>query len=399
MKIIFVADYKQAHPRGFSLCDGFLSLGHNCKYITFKDDADFISSEKKLHSFRKFAYIKRSKIDKFQNIIPSRLFKILWPLLSISLIELCKVPGILKALNKHNLDDADLIIISYSPLSLVIASILSKKARQVKKLVDWRDPYLNNHNIPNNKLRTMIRGFIMRFIDNRVDYHITVSEGFNKRLIDTCKKPIHVIPNGSNNRNALLEEHKKALLEDKKNIKINYFGSIYMHRQPIDDFLLQLERYMLKNDKFVEVNLYGTNKKVIKKLLKDIELSRVSVNTLPRLSYEEFLGKINEGDVNLVIGWNKRIDDHFKGSGVLPTKFWECLGLNVPLLVYSQNTFDEIRSVASEKYSLPIVHDYESLVTFFDSISKKVWSIDTSEFTFQTRAKQILEYINDKENI
>ena len=135
------------------------------------------------------------------------------------------------------------------------------------------------------------------------------------------------------------------------------------------------------------------------KLIKNIELSRVSINVLPRLSYEEFLGKINEGDINLVIGWNKRIDDHFIGSGVLPTKFWECLGLNVPLLVYSQNTFDEIRSVASEKYSLPIVHDYESLVTFFDSISKKVWRIDTSEFTFQTRAKQILEYINDKENI
>ena len=170
MKIIFVADYKQAHPRGFSLCNGFLSLGHDCKYITFKEDEELISSEKKLHSFRGFTYLKKSKIDKLQNIIPSRLYKILWPVLSNSFIELCKVPSILKDLNKHNLDDADVIIISYSPLSLVIASILSIKARSVKKIVDWRDPYLNNHNVPKNKLRTMIRGFIMRFIDNKVEF-------------------------------------------------------------------------------------------------------------------------------------------------------------------------------------------------------------------------------------
>ena len=246
MKIIFIADYRQAHPRGFSLCDGFLSLGHDCKYITFKEDEELISSEKKLHSFRGFTYLKKSKIDKLQNIIPSRLYKILWPVLSNSFIELCKVPAILKALNKHNLDDADLIIISYSPLSLVIASILSKKARSVKKIVDWRDPYLNNHNIPKNKLRTLVRGFIMHLIDHNVDYHITVSEGFNDRLVDTCKKPIHVIPNGSNNQNAPSEQHKIVHLEDKKNIKINYFGSIYMNRQPVDDFLLQLEMYVLK---------------------------------------------------------------------------------------------------------------------------------------------------------
>ena len=90
-----------------------------------------------------------------------------------------------------------------------------------------------------------------------------------------------------------------------------------MNRQPVDDFLLQLEMYVLKNDKFVEVNFYGTNEKVINKLIKNIELSRVSINVLPRLSYEEFLIRINEGDINLVIGWNKRVDDYFNGSGVL----------------------------------------------------------------------------------
>ena len=90
--------------------------------------------------------------------------------------------------------------------------------------MDWRDPYLNNHNIPKNKLRTLVRGFIMHLIDHNVDYHITVSEGFNDRLVDTCKKPIHVIPNGSNNQNAPSEQHKIVHLEDKKNIKINYFG-------------------------------------------------------------------------------------------------------------------------------------------------------------------------------
>ena len=66
----------------------------------------------------------------------------------------------------------------------------------------------------------------------------------------------------------------------------------------------------------------------------------------------------------------QRVDDYFNGSGVLPTKFWECLGLSVPLLIYSQNTFDEIRNVASEKYSLPIVHDYESLVAFLNQYQK-----------------------------
>ena len=108
-----------------------------------------------------------------------------------------------------------------------------------------------------------------------------------------------------------------------------------------------------------------------------------------KLPYDEFIMASRLGDINLVLGWDPRSDDIYNGAGILPTKFWECLGIGIPLLIYSHNEFDEMKRVAQEKFGLPVVSDSQSMQKFFEELHTRCWYHNSPEFSFEFRAQEL----------
>lgn len=391
MKVLFFADYAEAHPRGFSLCKGMQESGIQCEYTTFIEHADRIEAEKSYYGFDNFTFIANPVSSKFQRLIPTRLYKSFWPFFSITFLEIIKSIEIHINIRKRDFSDVDCVVLSYSPLSIILGVIYCSKLRSIPKIVDWRDPYLYNHNTKFPKLRLFIRKFILKLIDRKVDHHITVSSGFKERLKAICIRPITIISNGSNQS---LFEHGETNygfrnFECAEDFSINYFGSVYKDRQPLISCLRNLEEYCVKSNCRVTLNFYGTNEKVITQIISGQDFKFLKIILHKKLPYDEFIMASRLGDINLVLGWDPRSDDIYNGAGILPTKFWECLGIGIPLLIYSHNEFDEMKRVAQEKFGLPVVSDSQSMQKFFEELHTRCWYHNSPEFSFEFRAQEL----------
>ena len=389
--ITLIADYAHAHPRVISLSNELQKLGYSANYLVFATDFKTVEAEKSIFTYSKLCLLGQSQFDKLQRYIPSRLMKYGWPIFSTTLLEILKIPYVIKTLFLNKNKMGNILFISYSPLSVLLGGVIVGRLCKKSIIVDWRDLYLNNHNIKLNVFRKIMRFCIFKFIDFTADCHFTVSEGLKDNLVKVTKKPVHILKNGSNRLGNI------TISSDPQIISIKYFGSIYYGKQPLADFMKHLEALPLVQKENIQLIFYGTNKKLVKRVISDIGGLSVDVTVKPRLNYASFLKEIHHSGINLVLGWIGDPHDKF-GGGVLPTKFWECYSSNTSLLVYAPSKNDELRLNCSE-LNVSYVSDTDGILEFLNGKDTQAAAVEKTDVSFNLRAKQFLSLVNEMKDV
>ena len=385
--VSLIADYLHAHPRVISLANELQKMDCTTNYFAFSDHMQTVESEKDIFDSANLCLLGQSRFDKLLRFIPSRFMKFGWPIFSISLFECLKVPYVIKSLIRHKEELGDVLFVSYSPLSVLIGGAIVGRIGNKMVIIDWRDLYLDNHNVKFNFLRKLIRYSIFKFIDFLADRHFTVSEGLRKRLVTYTKKPVHILKNGSNRLvNAVT-------FKESQTVAVRYFGSVYYGKQPLGDFMSHLEALAVVERRNIQLEFYGTNKKVVNRVISDIGGFSGEISIRPRLSYESFLKEINHSGVNLVLGWIGEPSDEF-GGGVLPTKFWECYSSDTPLLVYAPSDNDELRRNCAE-LNVRCVSDSEGIREFLEGMNFGLTRDEKSDVSFRVRAEQLIDILDE----
>lgn len=290
--------------------------------------------------------------------------------------------------------EADVIIATSPPWSMLLAGLFLKYRYKKKLVLDYRDNFSYCHEMPGGRLAKKFEFLIDRWLVKRADALVTISDPM-KKYYSQFGKETYVVSNGYD-----YDAMELARLNVNKTghgaTVIRYMGIISEGRVPVN-FIKALARIQqLEPAKFarIKVEIYG-NGAVLKKYLKNNypTLSSTSCfSFFDFVPYSDSLKLILESDYLL---FSETSDlSNLSTQGILTTKLFEYLGSGRPVLAdISDKTlagkligscgFRNLVSISSDDF-----FDVMSKESFFDRKCEEV----SEEILFYTRKNQAALY-------
>lgn len=217
----------------------------------------------------------------------------------------------------QNKKEYDFIIITGGPfMHFTLTKFLSKK-NNCKVVLDFRDPFANNHRFKSGALKEQIKKFYekksLRFADMVISVNQYILNNFKNN-----RTPTAVIPNGYDERKLI---NKKKLIKHSKTCFV-YAGKFYSGCSPTI-FINVLTRLNLKT----KLVYMGRNFDRISKFSTQLDLEN-----LGELSYSSTLSQILSSDIGLVFTEGKEFETL--------TKPFDYVACNKTILVITEGETD-----------------------------------------------------------
>jgi hypothetical protein len=308
-------DFTESVPKGVCLYE-FSSLGRLKE--SFSDGKDFVPrySDKKS--------IKRKIKDFVMNIfgqIPD-------PRLPFALsLFFRKLPIDLES----RINDADYIIATTPPWSMLLAGVLLKIKYKKKLVIDYRDHFSYCHEMPGGWLAKKLEYYLDKWIVNNSDVVITISEPM-KTYYSQFSKDVFVVTNGYDSESI---DSARVIANDYENnegVVIRYMGIVSEGRIPRSfiSALNNLSKFDEAKLNKIRIEFFG-NAALLKKYLDENYPNILKIFFFyDFVLYRESLKLMIESDYLL---FSETSDlSNLSTQGILTTKLFEYLGSGRPVL-------------------------------------------------------------------
>lgn len=231
---------------------------------------------------------------------------------------------------KRSLQEADIIIGSSPPWTMILAAYLASKRFKKKLIFDVRDQFSNCHEMPGSKVAKKIEYIIDKFLCRNNDALVAISSPM-KEYYSRFSKNTHVIMNGYDEEK-IQQANKKTFDENKNEIIIRYMGIVSPGRVPVE-LTEALSKYLEKNKFFpkkLKIEFYG-HADIMKEY---IEENFRELNDyfffFPPVPYEESMRLIRTSNYTLFSETSKI--NSLSAQGILTTKLFEYIGSGSTIL-------------------------------------------------------------------
>jgi hypothetical protein len=354
MNILILSDIGMASPRILNIAEGLNEIGHQTYLLT----PSMTRKQRKLFGVDLYTnlnliYLKNFRMRYFRHntVLTSKLMRIMYKVLDkirfhskISRLQIneyqmlkihATVNQTLRVVDKHKID---ILLTSSGPISMQVIGNKIKEQRQITWIADYQDLWSQNHN---SKVYSKVQ--FKRFekqILRSADGVITVSENFSKKLSSIYSGFISTIYLG------YILSPKITKTAKSSRLMILYSGQVYSKYQKLFEFL----DCIIKNQNLFEhcdFVFAGQSSKLVKNYFSEKRLKVPTNFTLIGfVDRKKSIELQHRADILLIFKWENPNE-----TGILPTKFFEYVSANKPILAYGTTKRDEL-SIFIFKYNL-----------------------------------------------
>lgn len=242
----------------------------------------------------------------------------------------------------------DIIYSSSYPFSSHVLAYLLSKNCDIQWFAELRDPWIDDHtNLKPSKIKTNIDSIFSKFIFKKVSALVTVSEVWRTNLQDIYNKKTYVIRNGfvlNHVEEDLSFNDVLIKIKESKKKKIIYTGSIHSKNQNMMCFL-EVFTKKPEFEKEYEFIYIGGQNDLIKEFLKKLNYKGDNVTLIGKVPLKLAIEIQKLADFLLIFNWksNRKIE-----KGIIPGKFYEYLGTNLPVLLWNEGIENELYSLCNQ---------------------------------------------------
>ena len=401
MNILIVSDLGIASPRIPNLAAGLIELNHKVYLFTPK----MTSRQMKNFGLELYPDLKiiqsnrfRMSYERWQNKY-LRKFWNLWCQLKVALANQnsknLKIyeehfPSIKKiipeVLNLVDTQQIDVLLTSSGPISMQIIGSKVRQVRDIKWIADYQDLWSLNHNSIKYNLKKY-NDFERNLLSN-CDGCITVSIDLSRRLSILFNGPIQTV------YLSFYRRHIKYINSRSEKTKILYTGQIYPKYQNLPEFLSSVVRIQnsLKHLEFIFV---GQSSTLVKHYFDSLNLSiPKNIILIPKINRNESLELQNLADLLLIFKWEDK-----NQLGVIPTKFYEYVSTNSPILAFGTKNSDEMSNLISSYQLGTQIYSGSELDKFLLNLTRdkinalRNLSIDSDFLSYKSQAKLLENFL------
>lgn len=401
MNILIISDLGIASPRIPNLASGLIELNHNVYLFTPK----MTSRQIKIFGLDLYTDLTiiqskyfRMSYERWQNKYLRKIWK-LWRQLNIMVANINSttvkikeehflsvkkvIPEILNLIDKHQID---ILLTSSGPISMQIIGRKIKLVRDIKWISDYQDLWSLNHNSTKYNSEEY-RDFESNLL-NRCDGCITVSEDLSRRMSILFKGPIQTV------YLAFFKKYIDHTNSESENIQILYTGQIYPNYQNLSEFLSSVVRIQ-NSSKHLEFIFVGQSSTLVKQYFESINLSIPNnIILIPKISRSESLKLQSLADLLLIFKWEDK-----NQLGVIPTKFYEYVSTNSPILAFGTKNSDEMSNLISSYQLGTQIYSGSELDKFLLNLTRdkinalRNLSIDSDFLSYKSQAKLLENFL------
>jgi hypothetical protein len=371
MNILILSDIGMASPRILNIAEGLNEIGHQTYLLT----PSMTRKQRKLFGVDLYTnlnliYLKNFRMRYFRNntVLTSKLMSIIYKVLDkirfhsrtirlqINEYQMLKIHATvnqtLRVVDKHKID---ILLTSSGPISMQVIGNKIKEQRQITWIADYQDLWSQNHN---SKAYSKVQ--FKRFekqILRSADGVITVSENFSKKMSFIYSGFISTIYLG------YMPSPKITKTAKSSRLTILYSGQVYSKYQKLFEFL----DCIIKNQNIFEhcdFIFVGQSSKLVKNYFSE---RRIKVPTnftlIGFVDRKKSIELQHRADILLIFKW-----ENLNETGILPTKFFEYVSANKPILAYGTTKRDELSNFIF-KYNLGYqISSSHELVLFLENL-------------------------------
>jgi len=250
-----------------------------------------------------------------------------------------------KLIERHKIDNFDLIISSFSPQEAHLVAIeFCKQFSTIPWIADMRDEMSANPYIDQTTKDNLKR------IEQDVDKHATAILSVSKPIVDDFRQLCPDVQLFEEIRNGFNHEFRRDVNQSTKNqiFTLGYFGTFYGSRKPTILFEA-LKELKLENDDFdFKVEIIGAhqNYSVPTEIAEKVHL-------YPALSYLDAIKKMAEMDVNV------QLHPRSKQKGIFTGKLFDYISVQKPVLALVDS--EDVAAQLIQEFSCGYVVEFSEL--------------------------------------
>ena len=240
-----------------------------------------------------------------------------------------------KAIELHEKENFDAVLISSTPVSVNLIASEIKKHCNIPWVADFRDLWTQNHYYPHNSIRKFFEQKLELKTLKHADALVTVSDPLTEDFKKLHKNiPVYTITNGYDP-----DEFASEDIHLDSNFSIIYTGRFYPGKLDPETFFIALKELVNENKinkNKIKVNFYGFFGKYLESLINKYKLQGI-VEEKGFLDREIILEKQKKSQLLLILNWNDP-----KQKGIITGKIFEYLAAQRPVLAIGANEDTEL---------------------------------------------------------
>ncbi len=233
--------------------------------------------------------------------------------------------------------EADVVIGSCPPWTMLLGAMIVKKRYGVPAIFDYRDHFADNWEMPGSRFAKWLERKVDRWLISRADQAVAISAPMRDYYAAMSDTPCALIMNGFDHEKVERAKLTTRVVEDDL-VRIRHTGIVTPPRVP-DAFFKALS-ILKKNSPEkackIQIEFYGYSdvfRVFIKNQYPDLE---EIVNFNATVPHHEALELMHSADYLLFCGTITQ--DNASARGVLTTKIFEYLGTGRPILAHTKLT-------------------------------------------------------------
>ena len=271
---------------------------------------------------------------------------------------------------------------------------------KVPWVADFRDPWANSSLYPFGSWRRWIDTKIERWILRHASQVITVSEGWKAQLTKTAPDmadKIAVIPNGFDHTDLTGLSHDTPT----DRFVLSYCGEFHGGKRNPKSLLQAIaelnDRGKINTENFKLVLIGGIEPQVVE-LVKRFGISHL-VEFTNYLAHRKALARMAKSSFGLII---TQTDEAAKGE--MTTKFYEYLGMRLPILALTPKDFEMAQTIETMKLGMVIdPGDVKGIATWINvqvsrfetnGSTQEFELVDPMQFSREAGASSLAAYLN-----
>jgi hypothetical protein len=373
-ELLFNEVDKRVNVIEFSFCDTSLVCKSNELNISRDSSANVLKRGSKVGPL---VYFKRKFINPiFGQIADYRLFNVLGFMIQYHL-------GLNSQLLKQYVCSSSTIISTAPPWPVHLLGGFLKKKFCAKHIVDYRDPFSNNHMF--SSFFTKLENLIDKIICRRADFVVTVSPSWVDLYSNKTNK-VKLIRNGFDI--SMFEDKHDILPEFKQNLELNYFGTI----EHPERFPSKLISYLEKSQLNITINFYGRCPLIYEYISKNTNL-KSKIKLMGHKPYNETIAIMKNSDFNLVCESIGKIN--LSEKGLIPTKIYEYIACKRPIVAILDPDSDAVKLLSQTGLLAHKIEEINNLDRLFGDLKhfsiKEQGDFDIIELSRQFQTKTLIE--------
>lgn len=258
------------------------------------------------------------------------------------------------------LREADVVIGSSPPWSMLLGALIAKKRYNIPAILDYRDNFSENPEMPGSRFAKWLERKVDRWVVSSADQVVAASELMQEYYASLSATPCAMIMNGFDHEK-VESAIKTAETYHDDFIRIRHTGLVPPQRIP-HAFTSALEEFMLENPQQasrIRVEFYGYSDVFRKHIASKHPILSGIISFHKMVPHHEVLKLMRSADFLLFCGF---VDDYSPSArAMLTTKLFEYFATGRPILAHINPAFsaanlirecggDHLISASSEDY-------------------------------------------------